>query len=73
MRRFVHTLREKPLEVRKQILMMVSIAVTALIFVVWVATLQYRFNADARHKIQSDWAPIAHLKESITNSIPSKK
>ena len=72
MRRFVHKLRAKPLEVRKQILMMVSIAVTAFIFVIWVATLQYRFNSDTRQNIQNDFAPIMHLKDTIINSTATK-
>ena len=73
MRKLVHRLRDKPLEIRKQIVVWSAIGFTAVVFVGWVFSLQYRFNSDTRDQVTKDFKPFTVLKDNIIQFTSNQK
>jgi len=64
MREIIKQVRNKPEPVRRQIILFVSLALTALVVVFWVAALPYRFSKN-NTSIKDDIKPFQALKNSI--------
>ena len=68
MREFIKHIRSKPEPVRRQIILFISLILTALIVVFWVATLPYRFSKN-NTSIKDDIKPFQALKNSIGGTL----
>ena len=68
MNEIIKKVRDKPEPVRKQIILFVSIILTALIALFWIATLPYRFSRSGTD-ISNDIKPFQALKNSLEGTI----
>ncbi len=72
---FLEQLREKPLYYRKRVALLATTALTGLIFLVWVSTLDFTSNMTAIDgaAVENDLKPIDEIKTNIGSFYDSVK
>jgi hypothetical protein len=67
MKRHIQALREKPIHIRKRIAAMVSIGITALIFLFWIASMSIG-NKASPTAVVDPLSPAQNLKASVIDA-----
>ncbi len=66
MKKVIHHLRKQPEEVRRHVLHLSMIVITAIMFGLWILSLGKSLgNAETADKIKEDLKPFSELKEDL--------
>lgn len=69
MRKIIENLRKKPDHHKKTIVFSISIAITAVIFVIWLSFIKMEFaSIDTPKDVADKNSPLTFIKESVANA-----
>jgi len=68
MKEIINNIKKRPEPVRRQIILAISIVLTALIAIFWIGVMSYNFSTDDR-KLSDDLKPFTDFGNTLSNII----